>query len=163
MHLLCAAAHHLCRVRRAHVERDRPAKGLGEHLAQLADVAVRFAAPVNRRAGEGQNRRSARFLQLFVIRAAQPAVHQHDLVLDAREMHGQQIFSVIKLAVQAARGRGLGAFIAGDFIFLGVGRGDGQFCVMYPAAGDLEFLDMRLRAGRARDLEQPLCRPLFIL
>ena len=163
MHRLCAAAHDLRRVRRAHIERYAGAEGIGQRFAQLADVAVRVRQAVNGRAGVGEDGGDADLLQLLIVLAAQAAVDQHGLALGVCQMRGQYILGVVEFQVQSFFGRVGGALVAGDFILLFVRCGDDELRVVDHAAGDLEFLDVRGYANGFRFFKQALGSLLFLI
>ena len=158
---LCPTAHQFGGVGSPHVQGHIVAKGLGEGLPQLADVAIGVAQAVDGGAREGQNGGGPGLLQLFVIGTAQAAVHQDDLALAALQMKGQQAFGIVQLALQAALGGGLGALITGDLVFFFIRSGDGELCLVDPAAGNGKRLQMGLYTAGAGLFQQTLGGLLF--
>ena len=151
---LCTPAHQFGSVGGTEIHGNGIAKGLGECFPQLADIAVGVRQTVNGGAREGQNGGDAGLLQLFVVGTTETTVHQHDFALGTLQMEGQQIFGIIQLAFQTVLGGGFGTLVAGNFIFLPIGCGDGELGPMYLAAGHGKLLQMSLHAAGFGLLQQ---------
>ena len=151
---LCTPAHHLSRIGGTEIHGHGITKRLGEGLPQLANVAVGVRQPVNGGTREGQNGGDTGLLQLFIVGTAETTVHQHDFALGTLQMEGQQVFGIVQLPFQTAFGGGLGALITGNFIFLHIGCGDGEFGLMYLAAGHGKLFQMGFHAAGFGLLQQ---------
>ena len=69
-------------------------------------------------------------------------------------MDGQQGFGIIEGQIHAALRGGLGPLVAGDLVFLAVGRSHHQPGVLHLAAGHGELLQVRVGPGGTGLLQQ---------